>query len=172
MKKIKSLITPATITDYTFGISSRQPEYSLDLQLRSDSPLTEGQALLLERMIGSDLGIKVRLHAQTTPFIPELIFSPGETALNEEMKKSLLSAKSVFAAEPRLQVTITSFRERSGNRTKNLRFARERAKATASFLSENCAIPMDRITTVIENGKTPHPPTVKVSLVPEQEKKP
>jgi uncharacterized hydrophobic protein (TIGR00271 family) len=172
MKKINSLIAPATVTDYTFGISSRQPEYSLDLQLRSDSPLTEGQALLLERMIGSDLGIEVRLHAQTTPFIPELIFSPGETALSEEMKKSLLSVKTVFAVEPRLQVTITSFRERSGNRTKNLRIARERAQATASFLNETCAIPMDRITTVIENGKTPHPPTVKVSLVPEQEKKP
>ncbi len=131
-----------------------------------------GQTLLLERMIGSDLGIGVQLHVRTTSFIPELLFSPGETALSEEMKKSLLSAKAIFAIAPSLQATITSYPEASGNKRKNLRAARERAKAISSFLTESCAIPTDHIITIIESGKFPGAPKVKVSLVPKQEKQP
>jgi len=172
IKKINAIIAPANVTEYTFGINSRQQEYPLELQLRSDSPLSEGQTILLERMIGSDLGIGVRLQIRISPFIPELLFSPGETALSEEMKTSLLSAKAVFAMAPRLRVTITSFPETSGNMKKNLRSARERAEAISSFLTDSCAIPRDRITTVFERSKSPETPKVKVSLVPEQEKQP
>jgi len=170
--KINAVIAPATITEYTFGINSRQPEFPLELQIQTDVPLNEGQILLLERMIGSDLGIGIRLHVRTTPFIPELLFSPGETDLGEEMKKSLLSAKAIFAGNPRLRVTITSYPDPSGNRTKNLRAARERAQAIAAFLAETAAIPTERITTVIDRGKAPDTPKVKVSLIPEQEKLP
>ncbi len=172
INKIDAMIAPAKVIEYTFGINSRQPEYPIELQLRSDSPLSQGQTLLLERMIGSDLGIGIRLHVRTSAFIPELLFSPGETALSEEMKKSLLSAKAVFAIAPRLQVTIISYPENSGNMKKNLRSARERAEAISSFLTETCAIPTDRITTVFERSKSPDTPKVKVSLVPEQEKQP
>lgn len=170
IQKINAMIAPASVTEYTFGINSRQPEYPLELKLRSDTPLSEGQTLLLERMIGSDLGIGVRLQISTSPFIPELSFSPGETALSEEMKKSLLAAKAVFSIAPGLQVTIISYPETSGNMKKNLRSARERAEAISSFLTESCAIPADRITTVFERSKSPDTPKVKVSLVPGQEK--
>jgi len=172
MAKINAVIAPATITEYTFGINSRQPEFPLELHIQTDVPLNEGQILLLERMISSDLGIGIRLHVRTTPFIPELLFSPGETELREEMKKSLLSAKAVFAGNSRLRVTITSYPDPSGNRTKNLRTARERARVIAAFLAETAAIPLERITTVIDLGKAPDTPKVKVSLIPEQEKLP
>lgn len=167
--KINAVIAPATVTEYTFGINSRQPEFPLELHLQTDWPLNAGQILLLEKMIGSDLGIGVRLRIRTIPFIPELFFSPGETELREEMKKSLLSAKTLFATEHRLRVTITSYPETTGNRTKNLRTARERARAIAGFLTETAAIPPERITTVIDRGKTPDSPKVKVSLAQEQE---
>jgi len=170
--KISAVIAPAAVTEYTFGINSRQPEFPLELHLRTDVPLNEGQILLLERMIGSDLGIGVRLDIRITPFIPELLFSPAETILREEMKKSLLSAKAIFATDPRLRVTITSYPEPLGNRTKNLRTARERAQAIATFLTETAAIPMERISTVIDRGKAPDTPKVKVTLVPEREKQP
>jgi len=172
IKKINAIIAPANVTEFTFGINSRQPEYLIELQMRSDSPLSAGQTLLLERMIGSDLGFGVRLHVRTSAFIPDILFSPGETALSEEMKKSLLSAKTIFAIAPRLQVTITSYPENTGNRTKNLLAAWERTGAISSFLTESCSIPTDRITTVIESSKAPDAPKVKVSLVPEQEKQP
>lgn len=172
INKIDTIIAPANVTDFTFGINSRQPEYSLDLRLRSDSPLSEGQTLLLEKMIGSDLGIGVRLQITTSPFIPELLFSPKETALSEEMKKSLLTAKDIFTRSPGLKVTITSQPETSGSMKKNLRSARERAEAISSFLTESCGIPADRITTVFERSKYPDTPKVKVSLIPEQEKQP
>ena len=170
--KINAVITPASVTEYTFGINSRQPEFPLELHIQTDVPLSEGQILLLERMIGSDLGIGIRLHIRTAPFIPELLFSPGKTELREEMKKSLHSAKAIFAGAPRLRVTITSYPEATGNRTQNLRTARERAQAIATFLAETAAIPTERITTVIDRGKAPDTPKVKVSLIPEQEKLP
>lgn len=172
INKINSMITPAQVTDFTFGINSRQPEYSLELRLRSDSPLSEGQILLLERMIGSDLGIGVRLQISTAPFIPELQFPTKETALNDEMKKSLLATKEIFARSPRLKVIITSQPETSGSMKRNLRSARERAEAISAFLTESCAIPADRITTVFERSKSPDTPKVKVSLIPEQEQQP
>jgi uncharacterized hydrophobic protein (TIGR00271 family) len=172
VKKIDSVVAPATVTEYTFGINSRRPEYPLELQLRSDSPLSEGQTQLLERMIGADLGIPVRLQIRLTPFIPELVFTPGETALTDEMKKSLLTAKEIFAREPRLKVSITSYPATSGNRKNNLRAARERAETAASFLSETCAIPADRIGTDIVRTNSSGIPRVKISLVPELEKEP
>lgn len=172
INKINTLIAPAQVLAYTFGISSQQPEYSLELQLKSDVPLSSGQTLFLERMIGSDLGIEIRLHFLTTPFIPELSFSPGEKELSDEMKKSLLAAKTVFASTPQLQVTVTSQPENSGNRTKNLRSARERAQTVTTFLNESCAIPKERITTVIERSTSPDGPNVRVALIPEQEKQP
>ncbi|MRR56000.1 MAG: TIGR00341 family protein [Deltaproteobacteria bacterium] len=170
--KINAVIAPATVTEYTFGINSRQQEFPLELRLQTDWPLNAGQIILLERMIGSDLGIGVRLRIRTDPFFPELLFSPGETELREEMKKSLLPAKSIFAAEPRLRVTITTYPETSGNRTENLRSSRERAKTIAGYLTETADIPPERITTVIDRTKTPNTPKVKVTLVPEQEVQP
>jgi uncharacterized hydrophobic protein (TIGR00271 family) len=172
IKKINTIISPATVREYTFGINSRRPEYPLELQLRSDSPLSEGQSLLLERMIATDLGIPVRLTIHTTPFIPELVFSPGAETLTEAMKKSLLSAKDIFALEPRLRITITSYPEQTGNRTKNLRTAQERARAVATFLTETAAIPSDSIATVIARNNSTGTPRVKVSLIPQQENKP
>jgi len=172
IKKINSVISPATVMEYTFGINSRRPEYPLELQIRSDSPLSEGQAVLLERMIASDLGIPVRLTIHTTPFIPELVFSPGAETLTKGMKKSLFSAKDIFALEPRLRVTITSYPEQSGNRTKNLRAAQERARAVATYLTETSSIPSDSIETVIARSNSTGTPRVKVSLVTEQEKQP
>lgn len=170
--KINAVIAPATVTEFTFGINSRQPEFPLELKIQTDAPLNEGQIQLLERMIGSNLGIGIRLRIRTAPFIPELLFSPGATELGEEMKKSLLSVKAIFAGAPRLQVTITSYPDPAGNRTKNLRSARERAEAVATFLAETAAIPTERITTVIDRGKAPDAPKVKVSLIPELEKQP
>ncbi|MDD2319894.1 MAG: TIGR00341 family protein [Geobacteraceae bacterium] len=172
MKKIDAIVAPATVTEYTFGINSRQQEYPLELQIRSDSPLSEGQILLLERMVNADLGIPVRLRVSITPFLPELFFAPGKTALTEEMKKSLLPAKDIFARELPLQVTITSYVETAGKRTTNLRAARERAEATASFLTKACNIPQGRIETTIVRSNPSGSPRVKVALLPQPEKKP
>jgi uncharacterized hydrophobic protein (TIGR00271 family) len=171
INKINTMITPAQITDFTFGINSRQQEYSLELRLKSDSPLNEGQTLLLEKMIGSDLGIVVRLQIRTFPFIPELLFSPKETALSEEMKKSLLETKEIFTRSPRLKVIIISQPENSGSMKRNLRSARERAESISAFLTESCAIPADRISAVFERSKSPTP-KVKVSIIPEKEQQP
>lgn len=170
--KINAVIAPATVTEYTFGINSRQQEFPLELHLQTDVPPNAGQILLLEKMIASDLGIEVRLRIRTTPLFPELLFSPGETELREELKKPLLPAKALFAANPRQRVTITSYPDSTGNRTKNLRTARERAQAIANYLTETAAIPPERITTVIDRGKAPDTPKVKVTLVPEQENQP
>lgn len=172
MKKINEVVAPATVTEYTFGINSRHPEYPIELLVQTDSPLEERQVLMLQRMIGADLGIPVRLRVNTTPFIPEIVFAPGTTALTAEMKKTLQPAADIYSKEPRIMATITTYAETEGSRTKNLRAARERAQAAATFLSETAAIPKDRIATVVARANPEGTPRLKITLVPEQEKKP
>lgn len=172
IKKINAVVAPANVIEYTFGINSRHPEYPIELLVQTDMPLDERQILMLERMIGSDLGIPVRLRINTTPFIPEIVFAPGTTALSAEMKKALQPAGAIFSKEPRLMVSITSYAETAGSRTKNLRAARERAQAAADFLSETAAIPKDRITTNVQRTNPGGTPRLKITLVPKQEKQP
>jgi len=172
MKKINAVVAPATVSEYTFGINSQRAEYPIDLQIQTDSPLNEVQIRMLERMIGSDLGIPVHLRVSTTPFLPDIIFTAGETVLTEEMKKTLRQAGEIFSREPRFTVTITSFPKTAGNRTKNLRAARDRAQAAATFLTETAAIPKDRIATTVERTNASGVPRLKITLAPKQEKKP
>jgi hypothetical protein len=71
------------------------------------------------------------------------------------------------------QVCFDAFEQfQTGNRTKNLRTAQERARAVATFLTETAAIPSDSIATVIARNNSTGTPRVKVSLIPEQENKP
>jgi uncharacterized hydrophobic protein (TIGR00271 family) len=165
-ERIDGIISPSVVKEFIVGIPSNDAQISLSLVIMRDYPLSADELRFLERMTASELGVPVRLHVETEPFISPMVFPKGDVTISEEMERCLLTAKQVFERDSDMTITVASHPENPAKRNSNRLAAKARAKSVALFLRETCGIPKERIRTVmLPTGKDDRP-TVKVSILP------
>jgi uncharacterized hydrophobic protein (TIGR00271 family) len=160
-EKIDRLIAPSTITDFSVTMTDSSDRVSMNLSIQRDSPFSPEETLWLERIITSEVGKPVDLFVKTSPFIPPLRFKPGETAITDEMKRTILKLKDINGRNGNIRVTVHAVPEYKGRAA--MQVARKRIDNIVSILERECNIPGQQITTAIDNvnGKSP---IVRVSI--------
>jgi len=164
--KINYLIAPASVKDYSIEVSGARTELSLSILVSRDYPLNSDEVRLLEKMTAKELGVPVSLRVRTSPFVSPLVFSDGQIAVSEEMKRSLLAIGQVAAKDSDISVTVTSHPEFPAARRKNRLDAQERAASVAHYLRDACGIREESIAIRTAPAEKGRKPTVKVTILP------
>lgn len=165
-ERITGVISPAVVTGFSVGFSSRGSGTYLALRINRDYPLSGDEARLLENLVSSELGVPVTLRVETVPFVPALVFQGDAVAITDEMGRTLLAARSVFERAPDMTVTVATWPAYPANRERNRLAARRRAESVALFLTENCKIPRDRIRISAMPPEKGAGPAVTVRILP------
>ena len=164
LEKIEVMISPSKIVDVAVRFHNRGNQASILLKVKRDTPLLDEQVSWLQRVFVSSLKVPVDLSVETVPFVPPLVYRKGETALSEDMKKSLEILKDVYNRDSTIHVAIESGPESSLPYRRRIFLAGQRAKALAALLSEDYQIPASsiKISVMRMAVKTP---IVKVSVL-------
>jgi uncharacterized membrane protein len=166
--KINAVISPSTVTDYSIALPRRDSTVSLNLTIRRDYSLSKDEVRILERMVSGEFGIPVVLRVETAPFIPALVFSGSDVTITDEMKRSLLVARTVFESDPGMFVTVASRPAFPAARAAHRVEAGKRAEEVAAYLKEACSIPSEKITVTTMPAEKNAPPAVTVRILPEK----
>ncbi len=134
---------------------------SINLTVRRDTPLSSEESLWISRILASELNRPVDLSVETIPFIPLLLFEPGETELSEEIKKELLSIKEIYGRDENITVSIEAYPEESGKTGTIL--AEKRTESVAGFLTKDCGIPGNLISTTISSRRS-RQPAIRITI--------
>ncbi|MEW6601399.1 MAG: TIGR00341 family protein [Nitrospirota bacterium] len=162
--RVEKLISPSTITEFQTGFNDKTLAVSIDLTIKRDEPLSGDQVLLLRRLISDELGLPVKLEFEYNPFVPLLVFQPGESAVTAEMKTSLAAVMDAFRIDNNLSVTVESFPGASGAYRKRIKLAEERALAVTQVLVKEYSVPESRIATSFSKRNKEQYVYVKVTL--------
>ena len=167
LRKIEDLISPAQLADYAVGIKKADSRLSIHLKIRRDQPLSGEQIQWLTKIIEADLQSPVALTAETIPYVPTLIYQPGQTDLTEEMKEKLAPLKDVYAREKEIRIEVESGPEASLTYRKRMAAAKQRADTIVGFLQNRYQIPSSQMKIKITSKavKTPH---VSISMLPKE----
>ncbi len=168
MGKINSVVSPSTVTDFSIALPRRDSTVSLNLTIRRDYSLSKDEVRILERMVSGEFGIPVVLRVETSPFIPPLVFSGSDVTVTDEMKRSLLVARTVFESDPGMFVTVASRPAFPAARAAHRVKAGQRAAEVAAYLKEACSIPPEKITVTTVPAEKNAPPAVTVRIHPEK----
>jgi uncharacterized hydrophobic protein (TIGR00271 family) len=160
--KIDKIISPAKVTDFSAGFKDKSAALSVFLKIRRDTPFSDTETLWLQRTMSEDLNLPVDLRIETVPFIPLLVFKPGDTAVSMEMRRNILSMKDVFVLDPKAVIRVEAYGESVKNRKRTLSV--KRLREITDILEKECSIPPDRITPLI-NGKRLPTPAVKITVL-------
>jgi hypothetical protein len=106
-------------------------------------------------MLASELNQPVDLTVETVPFLPLLLFNPGDAALSEEIKEELLTIKDIHRQDENIFVSVEAYPEKSGKT--GISLAKKRSEFVAGFLARECRIPDNRISTTISSRRVRQP---------------
>ncbi|MEW6594129.1 MAG: TIGR00341 family protein [Thermodesulfobacteriota bacterium] len=160
---VEQIVAPSRINDFSIGFSGKRPGLELHITLQRDQPLSENELGWVRQMFSRELGQPVRLQVTVVPMVAPLLFEPGATSLNEEMRASLAALKGIYRQDLGMRIRIETISERPGG-TKQRREAQARLKVVAAFLTEKAGIPAEIIETK-GNGKSIPPGTVRVTVL-------
>jgi uncharacterized hydrophobic protein (TIGR00271 family) len=160
-ERIDRIIAPSKITGFSMTFSDKPDKVSIRLTVRQDAPFSSEESLWLSRILASELGQPIDLTVETVPFLPLLLFKPGETELSEEIKKTILNIKEIYTQGGNISVSVEAFPEKSGRA--GLTVARKRSESVAGFLISECRIPGDRIKTVV-SSKRVRQPAIRITV--------
>jgi uncharacterized hydrophobic protein (TIGR00271 family) len=153
--KIDLVIAPSKVTGFSVTFRDKSDKVSINLTVRRDTPFSSEESLWIGRMLASELNQAVDLTVETVPFLPLLLFNPGDAALSEEIKKELLTIKDIHKQGENIFVSVEAFPEKSGKATISL--AKKRSESVAEFLAGECRIPENRISTAISSRRVRQP---------------
>jgi uncharacterized hydrophobic protein (TIGR00271 family) len=161
-ERIDRIIAPSKIAGFSMTFSDKSERVPINLTVRRDAPFSSEESLWLSRMLASELGRPVDLTVGTVPFLPLLLFKPGETGLSEEIKKTVLNIKEIYSQDGNITVSVEAFPEKSGRA--GLTVARKRSESVTGFLISECRIPGDRIKTVVSSRRV-RQPSIRITVV-------
>jgi uncharacterized hydrophobic protein (TIGR00271 family) len=160
--KIDGIISPAEIVDFTVTFHENSPILSVFCKVRRDAPFSDAEKLWMQRMLARDLNLQLELRVETTPFVPLLLFKDGESALSDEMKKSILAIKDVYSRDPNMIVQLESFAGK-GKKEKRAVFSK-RLSGIKEILVKECKVPESRMRIVI-NDRRSTVASIRISLM-------
>jgi uncharacterized hydrophobic protein (TIGR00271 family) len=160
--KIDKILSPAKVTDFSAGFNYNSEALSVLLKIRRDAPFSDTETLWLQRFMSDDLNLPVDLRIETVPFIPPLVFKPGDTTVTPEMKIQILSIKDIYTLDPKAVINVEAYEE--SNRTRKRAHSVMRLREIKDILENECNIPPDRITASISGKRLPAP-TVKITVL-------
>ncbi|TWJ16549.1 TIGR00341 family protein [Geobacter argillaceus] len=160
-EKMNKIIVPSRVVDFSVGFSDKTPGVFILLKIRRDSPLAEEQIRWLQRILANDLNLPVDLKVEAIPFVPLLVFKPGESELSEEMKKEVLTVKDIYGVDPGIALRVEAYEERAGKKERPL--AEKRMERIVEVLVKECGVPRERITTAAGPRRTE--PAVRISVI-------
>jgi len=164
LEKIDAMISPSKIVSATLGFHDKALPISITLTIQRDTPLSDEQVSWLKKVFESNLKIPIDLSVETAPYVPPLVYKTGETALSDDMKKSLFILKDVYGRDLTCGFIIESGPESTLPYHKRILTADRRAKTIAYLLTMDYGIPTSHIKTVVMK-KALKTPIVKVSVV-------
>ena len=162
-KRIDNIISPAQVAGFSAGFDANSEALSVSLTIRRDIPFSDTETLWLQRTMADDLNLPVALRIETVPFVPPLVFIPGDSTVTAGMKNSILSLKGVYAADPKALIKVEAYQVSSERSRRAL--SAKRLEQITDILEKECNIPPDRIMTSINVKKMPAP-TVKITVLP------
>ena len=103
----------------------------------------------------------------TLSSFPPLVFAEGNTDLTDELRAHIRQAAEYAAGLPSSVLRVEATPDPSLPPRKGRAFAETRAKRVAGALAENHGLPKDRISISVGRKAGSGPPSVKISIVPE-----
>jgi uncharacterized hydrophobic protein (TIGR00271 family) len=146
-EKIDRIIAPSKVTDFSVTFHNKSERVSINLTLRRDTPFSPEESRFINRILSTELNRPIDLTVETVPFLPLLLFKPGDAALSEEIKKELLTIKDIHMQDEYISVSVEAYPEKSGKA--GIILAKKRSESVAAFLTGECRIPGNRIVTTV-----------------------
>jgi uncharacterized hydrophobic protein (TIGR00271 family) len=152
---IERIMAPSKVTDFSVTFHDKPGKVSINLTVRRDTPLSSEESLWISRILASELNRPIDLTVETVPFLPLLLFKPGETELSEEMKKEIITIKDIYGRDENITVSVEAYPEKSGKA--GISRAKKRMESVAGFLNRDCGIPGNHISTAISSRRLRQP---------------
>jgi len=164
---IGNILRPSRVAGFSIAFSDGSPGIAVTLKITRDAPVTPAEKRLLEGILSDAVGTPLTLEVVTVPVVPPLVFPEGETDLTDEMRAHIRQAAE-YAAELSLPVLrVEASPDPSLPLRKGQALAETRAGRVAGALAEDHGIPKDRISISVGRREKTVPPSVKITIIPE-----